>query len=407
MADSNLMWLVLEPYVHGTVSENDALLYNSVNKTCLVSKGSEEIAGKVRQLLDPQNGYVIKIQKEEAEQPPLRKFIAGLQKKFMGDVLDPAWSASKPFNIVPEPLVKPKTEELSNYLGEITFQVNSSALPQLENFKRAHLQFPFPIYSEGPGDTLSVSTIRAVAVMMESLPMATINFVGSGIYRDPLYSQLASVFKSTAFRTIFHIPLWDLSLPVPGRLSKNEQLAIYVTFPVDPQQLELLDAMVRKYPRKGGPYVNFVVQTSHEADQAMEIISTLGLRRVFFKPCLNGENMQFFREQVFISEEDIMASKPTQNQIFSRLTMNEHDFGKLTVFPNGDVYANANDKPLGNLADLNVEELVGRERAGNTSWSRRRTEVEPCRDCLYRFLCPPVSNYEILSKKFNFCHIHP
>ena len=87
--------------------------------------------------------------------------------------------------------------------------------------------------------------------------------------------------------------------------------------------------------------------------------------------------------------------------------MNEHDFGKLTVFPNGDVFANANDKPLGNLADLNVEELVGRERAGNTSWSRRRTEVEPCRDCLYRFLCPPVSNYEILSKKFNFCHIHP
>ena len=406
MPDNDFMWLVLEPFVHGAVSENDALLYNSVNKTSLVSKGSEEIADKIRQLLDPQNGYVISIQKDDLNQPALCKFVAELRKKFMGDLLDPAWSASKPFNILPEPVVKQKSAELGNYLGEITFHVNSSDLPMLEKFKAGYLQFPFPIYSPVPGEILSTDRIRAAASTIESLPFATINFVGSGIYCDPHYSQLAEVFRSTPFRTIFHVPLWELSSPVHERMCKNEQLAVYVTFPADPRQLDLLDEVIRKYPRKGCPDVNFIVQNNDEVDQASEIISGMGLRRFFFKPYLNGENMQFFREQVFISEDDILASKPTQNQIFSRLTMNEHDFGKLTVFPNGEVYANVNDEPLGNLENLNLKELADRARDGNTSWMRRRTELNPCRDCLYRFLCPPVSNYEIMMKKFNFCHIH-
>ncbi len=406
MPNNDFMWLVLEPFVHCAVSGSNALLYNTVNKTCLVSKGSEEIADKIRQLLVPQNGYVTGIRKEELALPVFRKFMAELRKKFMGDLHDPAWSSSKPFNVVPEPVVKSKSEALSNYLGEVTFHVNSSALPGLEKFRAGYLQFPFPLSATAPGEALSTDRIRAVASMMNPLPFATVNFVGTGICREPIHSQLTEIFRDTPFRTIFHIPLWDLSMPLPARMNKNEQLAIYVTFPVSPRQLELLAAATGQYPRKGGPDVNFIVQNNDEVDQASEIISGTGLRRFFFKPYLNGENMDFFREQVFMSEDDILASKPTQNQVFSRLTMNEHDFGKLTVFPNGEVYANVNDEPLGNLDEFSLEELAGKERDRKTSWMRRRTELDPCRDCLYRFLCPPVSNYEILMKKFNFCHIH-
>jgi hypothetical protein len=39
------------------------------------------------------------------------------------------------------------------------------------------------------------------------------------------------------------------------------------------------------------------------------------------------------------------------------------------------------------------------------SWNLTRIKVKPCGDCLYRLFCPPIGNYELFMKRFNFCDV--
>lgn len=84
--------------------------------------------------------------------------------------------------------------------------------------------------------------------------------------------------------------------------------------------------------------------------------------------------------------------------------MNENFFGKLTIMPNGDVYANVNANVLGNLKSNSLNELVYKEISQKESWFLKR-ENKPCSDCAYKLLCPSPSNYELAIGKMNLCNI--
>lgn len=50
-------------------------------------------------------------------------------------------------------------------------------------------------------------------------------------------------------------------------------------------------------------------------------------------------------------------------------------------------------------------ELITNELEQNTAWRKIRNE-KPCNECLYQYLCPPVSNYEMIFNKQNLCTLY-
>jgi pseudo-rSAM protein len=86
-------------------------------------------------------------------------------------------------------------------------------------------------------------------------------------------------------------------------------------------------------------------------------------------------------------------------------TLNTNDFGKLTILPNGSVYSNVNMEPLGTIENT-VYSLVYKEITKGQSWFRIRDQA-PCYDCVYQWLCPSPSNYELVIGKPDLCHIKP
>ncbi|MCX6283434.1 MAG: hypothetical protein NTW31_04255, partial [Bacteroidetes bacterium] len=60
---------------------------------------------------------------------------------------------------------------------------------------------------------------------------------------------------------------------------------------------------------------------------------------------------------------------------------------------------------FGNINTHSIQELVRHEIYNGQSWELTRMKVSPCSECLYRFFCPPVGNYELFMKKFNFCDV--
>jgi pseudo-rSAM protein len=94
----------------------------------------------------------------------------------------------------------------------------------------------------------------------------------------------------------------------------------------------------------------------------------------------------------------------TIKDFFSRQVINIYDFGKISIMSNGDVYANLNHPALGNIYTDNIYEIINKEVDEGKSWFRIRNQ-EPCTNCVYQWLCPSPSNYEIAIGRPNLCHV--
>ena len=119
---------------------------------------------------------------------------------------------------------------------------------------------------------------------------------------------------------------------------------------------------------------------------------------------MNGHNIKFFEENVYLSQEDIVTSVISMREIFRNQKLNANNFGSLYIFPNGEIKANINEATIGVLGENEILDVINNELSKNTAWRRVRSS-EPCKDCVYQYLCPPPSNYEKVINRPNLCNV--
>lgn len=85
------------------------------------------------------------------------------------------------------------------------------------------------------------------------------------------------------------------------------------------------------------------------------------------------------------------------------MELNTNYFGRLTILPDGSIYSNLNTFSLGSLED-SLYEIIFKELNEGKSWQNGRHK-EPCTECRFRWLCPPISNYEFVVGQYNLCTI--
>jgi pseudo-rSAM protein len=146
--------------------------------------------------------------------------------------------------------------------------------------------------------------------------------------------------------------------------------------------------------------VDFIVFSEQDYLDIEQIATTV---KGDFVPMYNGKNIAFFESNVFISQEEIFAVALSKREIFMRQATNIFHFGKLTVLPDGKVYANVNQMSLGTIDDT-VYSIVYKEFTEGKSWFRVR-DCAPCKDCIFQWLCPSPSNYEIAIGRSNLCNV--
>ena len=111
-----------------------------------------------------------------------------------------------------------------------------------------------------------------------------------------------------------------------------------------------------------------------------------------FKPIADN-NLEFFRENVFLSEEEILSQKLSKKDIFRHQALNANQFGTFYVFPDGTIHPATDAPAVGTLED-SVHQTIIRELEQNYAWRQTRRLMEPCKNCLYHDLCPSPSVYE-------------
>jgi pseudo-rSAM protein len=410
-------WLCIEPYVHISEQNSHVLFYNTLNRKILEYHDVPEITALAKELIDDSNGYVIRLTGNESNFKVIALFIRQLQRLHMGTLLSVSGSSVKPVNILPQPAFRQRLKayekgierpgiRAENFLHTVSLHLNAGETPFTAAFPGAFLQFPSPCGTDRFGKEMDMESISKLMAGLSHISPLAINILGSDPSAYPGWDELTADLSKTNFKVKYHFTLPQAEVANLEATGPKSVLSLLVTFPFYEENLATIEKLERTISKKSRLEYNFIVQDLSDLDKAQQLIAHFNIRHWFFKPYYSGTNLSFFEDNVYITAEDIALSKPDQKQIFSRITFNENDFGKFTIMPDGTIFANVNDPALGNLQKMGIISMIEAEMDYGKSWTRVRARVSPCNSCIYNFLCPPVSNYEILLSKYNFCHIY-
>ena len=374
-------WFTIEPYVFVDIKSKHVLLYNTLDGVTIEST-NEKIVELLQETLQEENCGVALLTHERYRQEEICCFVDELREKFMGDVINVSLSDGKPVQILP----------FYNYSKE-------QELYKKNNFSsyKNILEKLFEISLYIDATTNITKLIHFLITLPKNL---TFNIVGN-MEEVPNYSELFSYLDHCSSPKNLLCSCKNI-IPLQPIFAHNFSYQISVSFPIN---VERWNHAMKVLLSQALP-VEFVFEVSSEEDVQLseQLIEQHQIDKYRLKPNYTGNNIRFFENEVFLSKEDILSTPMTMKDFFARQAMNLYDFGKITILPNGDVYANLNHPSLGNIYVNNIHEILHKEVEEGKSWFRVRNHP-PCTDCVYQWICPSPSNYEIAIGRSNLCHV--
>jgi len=375
-------WFSIEPYVFVGLTNKFVLLYNTLDGVTIESDKSEVI-DLLRETLQEDNCGVVLLTNERYKQKDVTDFINELREKFMGDIIEIDLSKGKPVQLLP----------YFNFPNK------------LEIYKK-HNFFPFKNVLKNISEiAIYLDTITNVTELISFLQSIqeslTFKIIGDiGVVKN--YKKLLSYFEQITSPKIVICSYKDVIALQPA-FENNFSYKISVLFPIDEQRWN----HSRKLLQNQTLSVEYVFDVSSDEDclQAEQLIDQYQIEKYRLNPLYTGKNISFFEQNVFLNKEDILTTSMSIKDFFINQAINIYDFGKINIMPNGDAYANLNQPVLGNIYTESIYELVSKEIKEGTSWFRIRNQ-SPCNNCVYQWLCPPPSNFEIEIGRPNLCHVN-
>ena len=374
-------WFKIEPYVHISIVNSNVLLYNTFDGSFIESKDIE-IVKLLKETLLKENCGVVLLTAERYNLDNIRKFIMELRAKYMGDIIDIELSKSKPVQIMP-----------------FTSLVNTQELFKKQNFPTGKKILEYiseiSIYVDYNTNIMDLNSF------LKSLPnISTVNIIGNlkdvANYKELLLvlDQFPSLKKITCN--------YSNVISLQPEFVNNFSYSILINYPID---ISKWNYSRRLLLNQSIPFeCIFEVTSMDNYSQINKFIEEFGIEKHQLKPVYTGDNIDFFKENVFLTKDDILSTPLSISDFFINQSMNIFDFGKIAIMSNGDIYANVNYPILGNIHTHSIYEIISKELEEGRSWLRIRNQA-PCNTCLYQWFCPSPSNYEIAIGRPNLCHV--
>jgi len=374
-------WFAIEPYVFVGIANQCVLLYNTLDGATIESDKIEVIE-LLQETLKEENCGVVLLTNERYKQKNINGFIRELRYNYMGDVIDVTLSKGKPVQLLPYFNFPDKHEIYKKH----NFSSLKNVLEKLSEIN---------IYID------TTTNLTKLIPFLLSIPGSpTFNIIGN-IESVENYLELLSFFDRHPSPKNIVCSYKDLIALQPD-FENNFSYRVSINFPIDEQSWNRSREILlnQTLPIE----TIFDVSSNEDCQQVERFVKQFKIEKYRINPVYTGDNIRFFEENVFLTKEDILSTPMTIKDFFSRQAMNIYDFGKINILPNGDAYANVNHPALGNIYTDNIYEIVHKEIDEGISWFRIRNEA-PCNDCVYQWLCPPPSNYEIQIGRPNLCHV--
>lgn len=406
-------WFYLESYTFLFYSKNQYVIYNTLNSTYIDCSLYGKTINTVLSILHNTNKtYCVGIYEYQLRDSQFTEFIKKIRNTFSGDIIKnirgiPPFISKPILRILHHPN-NPKTKEY-NLLGEnalfhlheVTFYLENQGFDLNPMYKDCYKQFLYPTYTEK--QKLSHAKYLEIIEQLSICQIDKINIIPATIEKKELFSYLLSLSRQYSIKTQIILPYKKYNKEDLKQLLINPQFSIMIMvhLPVDYEELNSYINLFNEYN------ITWSLIASNKNDVIFLSKNNLGkFTNVDYIPWYTGDNMDFFKEYIYNDFKDIIEQKNTKQHIFSKQILNDNLFGKLTIFPTGEVYSNVNFPTIGNIQDQKLSEIVYSEIENYFKpWFFTRDYVS-CKNCVNKYLCPSISNYEIVANEYNMCYLN-
>lgn len=409
MKIENKYWFFLESYIYVSIKANGMLLYDTHTGMNLYIKSAVAIQ-LVNKIYEDENLGCIELKSSDLTDPETQDFVDKVVMNRMGELLNQHTHSVKPVILLPILSLNLDVEKLkdkenvdlflardiSKYLLDVNIVLNNSCrqqCPHCQSYCRQFFCCSKGCTSESLSQDLLVNLLRQISYF----PVRTMNITGGNIY----HYQYLDVFNTSNKddKKVFNFYVNYLNYQENPYID-NQKNHLIVNTPVNTDKLHKVYSLTKEKDIK----YHLVVENGEQYDELESALTELGIEDFEVHPYYNGRNIQFFEDNVFLSKEDIVATPISMREIFRNQKLNANSFGSLYILPNGDIKANLNEETIGHLGKDRIIDVINHEMMQNTAWRKVRSS-EPCQNCVYQYLCPPLSNYERVLHRQNLCHV--
>lgn len=405
------IWFTLSKDVYVSFnSPVQLLLYNTSNGNSLIVSNSKCIE-LVKKIYEPSNLGVIDLENIEFN-VDMSDFLDKSIKLGIGLKTEKFESSKKPINLLPilnlqndiEKLKQNSEDHLigdhiADYLTSLSIFINTDCKQNCEYCGNYFKQTLFCTKST-EHHFIELETLEEIFLQSAAIQVSKINILGGDIVLYPLWDSLLVLLEKQPFD--FHLWLNMINCTDFENLIRIPfHKEILVNRLINQEHLQKLISLVEA---RNDFTFNFIIEDEAVYKTIMEIVNEHQQLKYELIPFYNGSNIEFLKSNVYLDERDIVSDLIEMRIIFRNQKLNANFFGHLTFLPDGQVRANMNTQPIGYFPDKSILELIYEELTRNTMWRKTRNGSS-CSTCMYRFLCPPPSNLEMVLGKQNLCHI--
>jgi hypothetical protein len=287
-----------------------------------------------------------------------------------------------------------------DYLHFLTLQITGNCDLKCESCSNIQLQ---TISCSSSENELECECIERIFAQISGCNLASISIVGGNIFGYKEWDKLMVLLHQyhycyNLYTDYRHLCISEVNLQEIKSLNCIVKVIVNDEFEQNILKKALL--MVSDIDFE----LIFHISSEEQMQSAGAFCEKYQVENYTLQPVYSNFNPGFFRDFIFMDEESLMGSPISKQTIFANMTLNTIDFGKLSILANGNVYANLNFPELGNIKKDSIRDMIMIELDKGESWFRIR-DKKPCSDCIYQWLCPPPSNYEIAVGKLNLCHV--
>lgn len=403
-------WFYLEEYVYVNIKSKFGLVYSTLSGDLLIIK-SKEIIGLLKKIYVDENLGCIQLTSNDLSNDAIRKFVDNVLRLKLGNLIDTEINPVKPIILLPilslnldvDKFIDKENKEfllsknISRYLLDINIILNTSCSQTCKKCEYYHEQF-FHCLKNNSHLEIDKKILSTLFDQIDNFPIKTINLTGGDIYHYKNLDSLMSISEKSDKKFNFYIHYLNYQ---PNTFIDSSNLHILINGPIDYAKLEY----VCKNTCRTNVVYHIIVENENQYDSFVNTLSSLGIQDYIAHPFYNTENYSFFQNNIYVTKDDILESPISMQQIHRNQKVNANSFGSLYILPNGDVKANLNDEVLGNLLHQDILSIIYAELIRNTAWRQVRAGNR-CSDCIFQYICSPISNYERVIKRNDLCTIN-
>ena len=274
-------------------------------------------------------------------------------------------------------------DNLLDHLFEITYCFKRLDIQSL-NVDKISKQYSLFSYNHD-SEYINYQLIKDVLSENIYQNLSTINYVG--INCSDFESNIIPIYEETSYYPS------NIVLPYSKYIleCKSNPYLKYIII-CDSQMIDEFEYFINNVD-KSKVVIYFYIGSEEEyssISSKLNILKKMHYKLFTYQKC----NDDFLDNNIKYSIDEVLCQRHNVNQIIRSGIINELFYGKITIHNNGEVYSNIQQKTLGNIKDQKFKTLLHKASVDKSSWRLTRDNYFSCNDCLFKRICPPISEIE-------------